>query len=107
MHTLTKKPGSAVKALPHALGPARSKVLFSELSGGWSTERHRLEKKFVFKDFREALAFTNKVGALAEDLEHHPDVRLGYGEVTLSLSTHSVHGLTEKDFILASRIDKL
>ena len=107
MHTLTKKPVPSVKALPHLLGPARSKTLFSELNGGWSIERHRLEKKFVFKDFREALAFTNAVGALAEGLEHHPDIRLGYGEVTLSLSTHSVHGLTEKDFTLASRVDKL
>lgn len=67
-----------------------------------ATEIHRV---YRFKDFKEALAFVNKVGAIAEEESHHPDIRLGWGKVELSLSTHSIGGLSENDFIVAAKID--
>ena len=68
---------------------------------------HHLEKTFRFKNFREALAFTNQVGELAEKEGHHPDILLSYGEAKVSIHTHKIHGLTESDFILAAKIDAL
>lgn len=82
--------------------------LRSGLGGRWKLVRRRsLEREFKFKDFRSALAFTNRVGAVAEKLGHHPDVFLAYGKVRLSLSTHDIGGLSEKDFILADRLKKI
>ncbi|MDB5195486.1 MAG: phhB [Parcubacteria group bacterium] len=69
-----------------------------------ATEIHRT---FRFKDFKEALAFTNKVGALAEEEGHHPDIQLGWGKVGIKLTTHSLKGLSENDFVLAAKIDLL
>ena len=67
-----------------------------------STEIHRV---YRFKDFKEALAFVNKVGDIAEEQGHHPDIKLGWGKVELSLSTHSIGGLSENDFVLAAKVD--
>jgi 4a-hydroxytetrahydrobiopterin dehydratase len=73
---------------------------------GWKVFRgHHIEKEYVFKDFAEALAFTNKVGALAEKADHHPDIALSWGKVKVILWTHSVGGLSEKDFTLAGKCD--
>jgi 4a-hydroxytetrahydrobiopterin dehydratase len=69
-----------------------------------STEIHRV---FRFKNFAEALAFTNKIGALAEEEGHHPDIQLSWGKVGVSLTTHSIKGLSENDFVLAAKIDLL
>ena len=75
---------------------------------GWSVvKEHHLEKTFSFPDFAQALAFTNKVGALAEEQGHHPDIHLTWGKVTVTTWTHKIDGLTESDFILAAKIDKL
>jgi 4a-hydroxytetrahydrobiopterin dehydratase len=68
---------------------------------------HHLERRFAFKDFRQALAFTNRVGALAEEEGHHPDIYLAWGKVDLKIWTHTIDGLTESDFILAAKIDRL
>ena len=68
---------------------------------------HELKRKFKCKNFAEALAFVNKVGALAESEGHHPDIRFGWGYVELTLFTHAVGGLSENDFILAAKIDRL
>ena len=74
----------------------------------WKTEDNlELFRKFKFKDFAEALAFVNKVGALAESEGHHPDIKFGWGYVKISLSTHAIEGLSENDFIMATKIDKL
>ena len=79
-----------------------------ELGGGWTViDEHHLEKSYAFKDFREALAFTNKVGALAEEEGHHPDIHLSWGKVKIQLWTHKIDGLTESDFILAAKCDAL
>jgi 4a-hydroxytetrahydrobiopterin dehydratase len=79
-----------------------------QLPKGWRVvEDHHLEKEFSFKDFREALAFTNRVGELAEAQGHHPDIYLTWGKVKLTIWTHKVNGLTESDFILAAKADAL
>lgn len=70
-------------------------------------EQKKLEREFKFKDFKQALEFTNQVGQIAEEQNHHPDIYLTWGKVKISISTHSVGGLTENDFILAAKIDKL
>ena len=68
---------------------------------------HHLERNYGFPDFRSALAFVNKVGELAEQQGHHPDILLRWGKVEITIWTHAVDGLTESDFILAAKIDRL
>ena len=75
---------------------------------GWSVvEEHHLAKTFSFPDFRTALAFVNRVGEVAEQEGHHPDLSLSWGKVQATIWTHKIDGLTESDFILAARIDEL
>jgi 4a-hydroxytetrahydrobiopterin dehydratase len=82
--------------------------LARELDGGWQVlEERQLEKEYRFKDFREALAFTNKIGELAEAQGHHPDIYLAWGKVKLTIWTHKINGLTESDFVLAAKADRL
>ena len=82
--------------------------LASELGGRWKiVEQHHLEKEFAFKDFKQALAFTNAVGDLAEAQGHHPDIYLAWGKVKLTIWTHAVNGLSENDFVLAAKTDRL
>jgi 4a-hydroxytetrahydrobiopterin dehydratase len=79
-----------------------------ELKPGWQIlKEHQLEREFNFKDFRQALNFTNQVGELAEDQGHHPDIYLRWGKVKVTIWTHKVDGLTESDFVLAAKIDRL
>jgi len=70
-------------------------------------ESKRLERTFRFRNFAEALGFVDKVGRLAESEAHHPEIRFGWGYVTIELWTHKIGGLHENDFILASKIDDL
>lgn len=70
-------------------------------------DEHHLEKQFTFKDFREALAFTNQVGELAEAQNHHPDIYLAWGKVKVTIWTHKIDGLTESDFVFAAKIESL
>jgi 4a-hydroxytetrahydrobiopterin dehydratase len=80
----------------------------NELNGGWQViNEHHLDKEYKFKDFRQALEFTNKVGELAESQSHHPDIYLAWGKVRLTIWTHKIDGLTESDFVLAAKADKL
>lgn len=79
-----------------------------KLGGGWKVvNEHHLEKEYKFKNFREALDFTNKVGELAERIQHHPDIYLAWGEVKLKLWTHKIDGLTESDFVFAAKVNQL
>jgi 4a-hydroxytetrahydrobiopterin dehydratase len=81
-------------------------ALLEKLSGGWkAVGEHHLEKEFTFKNFREALDFTNRVGELAEAQGHHPDIYLVWGKVKLTIWTHKIDGLTESDFIFAAKSD--
>jgi 4a-hydroxytetrahydrobiopterin dehydratase len=68
---------------------------------------HHLEREFDFPDFKTALDFVNKVGAIAEEQGHHPDIGLAWGKVEILIYTHKVNGLTESDFILAAKIDRI
>jgi 4a-hydroxytetrahydrobiopterin dehydratase len=80
--------------------------LADQLGNGWQViDEHHLEKKYKFKNFKDALAFTNRVGELAEQVNHHPDVYLAWGEVKLTLWTHKIDGLTESDFVFAAKAD--
>jgi 4a-hydroxytetrahydrobiopterin dehydratase len=77
-------------------------------SAEWKVvNEHHLARSYTFPDFRTALAFVNKVGALAEEQGHHPDILLAWGKVEITIWTHKVDGLTESDFILAAKIDRL
>lgn len=83
-------------------------TLRRQLGGGWRVVgAHHLEKEFTFADFMSALAFTNRIGALAEEQGHHPDIYLGWGRVRVAIWTHKIDGLTESDFVLAAKIDQL
>ena len=70
-------------------------------------EEHHLRRRFRFKTFREALGFVNRVGELAEEQGHHPDVTFGWGYAEVTIFTHKINGLTESDFILAAKINEL
>ena len=70
-------------------------------------KEHHLHRVFKFPDFKQALDFVNRVGALAEEQGHHPDILLAWGKAEITLWTHKIDGLTESDFILAAKIDRL
>jgi 4a-hydroxytetrahydrobiopterin dehydratase len=75
---------------------------------GWELrEGKRIERTFKFKNFRDALAFVARVGGLAEEEGHHPDITFGWGYATISLHTHKIKGLHENDFIMAAKINAL
>lgn len=74
----------------------------------WSIiNEHHIGRSFKFPDFRTALTFVDKVGALAEEQGHHPDIFLAWGKAEITIWTHKIDGLTESDFILAAKIDRL
>ena len=74
----------------------------------WSVvNEHHLHREFRFPDFKQALQFVNKVGAIAEEQGHHPDILLAWGKAGVTLWTHKIDGLTESDFILAAKIDRV
>lgn len=92
----------------HSLSAEEVKNLITKVDKSWNIVSNRqIEREFHFPDFAKALAFTNKVGALAETEGHHPDIQLSWGKVVVQLWTHKVKGLTESDFVLAAKIDHL
>jgi 4a-hydroxytetrahydrobiopterin dehydratase len=86
-------------------------VLHNQLggdAGGWRVVgEHHLEKDYRFANFVEALAFVNRVGAMAEEQSHHPDLLLAWGRVRVTIWTHKIDGLTESDFVFAAKCDQL
>ena len=92
---------------PPLRGPELDELL-ARLGSDWRlVEEHHLDKEFRFKDFREAHDFTNRVGDLAEEQGHHPDIHLAWGKVRLTVWTHKIDGLTESDFIFAAKSDRV
>ena len=81
--------------------------LQAQLAGWQVVAEHHLSNTYLFSDFRTALDFVNRVGAVAEEQGHHPDLYLAWGKVKIEIWTHKVDGLTESDFILAAKIDGL
>lgn len=74
---------------------------------GWREENAQLKKRFDFKNFAESLEFVNRVGAIAEVRDHHPDITFGWGYAEFAITTHDAGGITERDFELAREIDAL
>ena len=72
-----------------------------------AVNEHHITRAFTFPDFKQALALVNKVGELAEQQGHHPDIFLAWGKVEITLWTHKIDGLTESDLIMAAKIDQL
>ncbi len=82
--------------------------LAAEVNGWTLVEDHKsISREFTFKDFKEAMIFINKVADLAESEGHHPDIHCWWNKVKLELSTHAIGGLSNNDFILASKINRL
>lgn len=90
------------------LSSEESSELLAKLGGDWKVvDNHHLDKTYEFPDFRAALDFTNRVGEVAEEEGHHPDIHLSWGRVRLTIWTHKIDGLTESDFVLAAKADRL
>jgi uncharacterized protein len=73
---------------------------------GWNLNGGEIKKKYEFSSFSEAIQFVNRVADLAERADHHPDILINYRKVTLTLSTHSEGGITQKDFNLAEQVER-
>jgi len=82
--------------------------LHASLGNGWDlVEEHHLEKTYKFDNFVEALDFVNKVGAIAEEVNHHPELELGWGRAKVEIWTHKIDGLTESDFVFAAKVERI
>ncbi len=93
--------------VPPLKGPDLEDLL-AKLGEDWRlVAEHHLEKHYKFKNFAQALNFTNAVGAIAEQQGHHPDIYLAWGKVGLKIWTHKIDGLTESDFVLAAKADEV
>ncbi|MAG55780.1 MAG: 4a-hydroxytetrahydrobiopterin dehydratase [Planctomycetes bacterium] len=90
-----------------SLPPAEVRRLLSQIPDWEARNDLRLFNSYVFPDFVSALDFTNRIGHLAEDQSHHPDIHLAWGRVGVEIWTHRIDGLTESDFILAAKIDEI
>ena len=81
--------------------------IFELLGNDWQViDEHHLEKEYKFKNFQAALDFTNKVGGLAENVDHHPEICLTWGRARITIWTHSIGGLSEADFVFAAQADQ-
>lgn len=77
------------------------------IDSDWTVEENNLRRHFKFENFAEALDFVNRVGEVAEEADHHPDICFGWGYADLELTTHDRNGITDVDIALAQRIDSL
>ncbi len=91
--------------VPRVTGPALDALLASV--EGWQLSGDRIRKHLRFRDFRAAMAFLNAMADLAEEEGHHPDFSVHYANVDVEIWTHAAGGLTENDFILAAKIDRI
>ena len=89
------------------LGAEEIQELLAQLGREWTVVNdHHLHKEYMLNDFAEALAFTNRIGAIAEEQNHHPDIYLAWGKVGITIWTHKIDGLTESDFVFAAKCDE-
>lgn len=108
MNDLTTKKCVACEGGVPPLSPDEVDAYQKKFEAPWEVLSYmKLRKSFTFPDFKTALAFTNKVGEIAEAEGHHPDIQLSWGKVIIELTTHAIKGLSENDFILAAKIDTL
>lgn len=91
------------------LSPQEAQEMMAQLNEEWMLvdDAHLLVREFRFKDFKDGIAFVNKVADIAEEEDHHPDLAISWGSVSVELTTHAIDGLSENDFILAAKIDEL
>lgn len=83
-------------------------AVFSAQLPAWEVVgEHHLHKTFPFPDFQKSLGFANRAGAIAEEQGHHPDILVAWGKAEVTIYTHKIDGLTESDFILAAKIDRV
>jgi len=107
MSTLAEKKCPPCDDATKPLAGAELEKYQRQLGPDWKVvDGHHLEKLFKFSDFRQALDFTNRIGEIAEETQHHPDIYLTWGKVRLEIFTHKVNGLTENDFILAAKFEE-
>jgi len=81
--------------------------LLEQLDGWEVVREHHLRRELKFPDFAAALAFVNRVGEIAEQEGHHPDIYFTWGKARVEIWTHKIDGLTESDFVLAAKIDRI
>lgn len=89
------------------LPPEEGKGYLAQLDGWEVIDNHHLTKTYKLADFKDALAFVNRIGAMAEEQGHHPDIYLAWGKVRVDIWTHKINGLTESDFVFAAKCDAL
>jgi 4a-hydroxytetrahydrobiopterin dehydratase len=87
------------------LTPEQTGPLLAQVEGWKVVDNHHLAKRYDLEDFAQALELVNRIGAIAEEQGHHPDLYLGWGRVEVKIWTHKINGLTESDFILAAKCD--
>jgi 4a-hydroxytetrahydrobiopterin dehydratase len=87
--------------------PGNDVLVLAESIPAWTLSEKKIERLFAFEDFKASIAFVNKVAAIAEEQNHHPDIAVFYNKVKVTLSTHKVDGLTRNDFIVAAKIDNI
>lgn len=107
MNKLDKKKCQACTSNTPPLIESVVQEFLTQLHEDWKLKEKKLYRVFQFKNFANALDFLNKVGRLAEEEGHHPDMFITWGRVEIELWTHKIQGLSENDFILAAKIDKL
>lgn len=106
MSELAKKKCLPCKGETSPLIGKELETLFRNLDGGWELiEGKKLGRTYTFKNFKEALAFVNDLGKVAEEEGHHPDIELSWGKVRVLFTTHKIKGLSESDFVMAAKTD--
>ena len=105
---LTQKKCVACEGGAQPMTPMEAEAMSKHING-WAVARgaKSISKSFTFKNFVEAMNFANKITPIAETEGHHPDLSIGWGKVDIELTTHAIKGLSENDFILAAKIDKV
>jgi 4a-hydroxytetrahydrobiopterin dehydratase len=115
MDDLTQKKCIPCEGYIAPLGPEDVQKYMEQIDTSWNVIQNptqdnfpqKIDRLFTFNDFVEAIAFINKVADIAEVEGHHPDISIHYNKVTITLWTHAIKGLSENDFILAAKIDRL
>lgn len=105
---LTQKKCIPCEAGAVPMSRAEAELLLQQVKA-WtlSGDARWISREFKYKNFKEAMSFANTVAAIAEEEGHHPDLQISWGKVVVELTTHAIEGLSENDFILAAKIDKI
>ena len=108
MGDLASRRCEACEAGTPPLSEAEASDLHTQLDPGWSREANRsIKRSLAFRNFQDAFGFATRVALLAESEGHHPDFEVGWGRVSLLLTTHAAGGLTPNDFIVAAKVDRM